>query len=73
MPSFKGIFHWSEWDEFCEFEMFYDCELLRKVGEYEEGSEFEIIYFHKAKMRLEFYLSDGDSAPAMVKNFILED
>lgn len=70
MRTFKGIFEWSEWDGFGDFELYYDCTLLRKIGEYEEDTSFEVIHFDLKNLILYFYVH-ADEEPAMTRRFIL--
>lgn len=75
MGNFKNIFEWNGgWDDVGEdFEIYYDCELLRNVGEYKKGQTFENIQFDTTRLILYFYCSDSDDEPVMTKRFVLED
>lgn len=72
MPTFKDIFYWDEWEEFCDSEIYFNCEVLRDVGEdIKDGDEFEQIHFYKNTLELEFYKTQDDPNP-ILKKFILQ-
>ena len=71
MPSFSDIFTWNGWDDWGETKIFYTCVLLRDVGDYKKGAEFETILYNDEKLTLEFYEDDGD--PMMVKKLGIVD
>lgn len=56
MGRFKDIF---EWDEMFEIEVFYDCELIRDIGGFRRGEEFDNIQFDKHDLVLYFYKNEG--------------
>lgn len=72
--KFLDIFEWNDWQDFDDsFEMYMNCELKRDIGDFEAGTEFDIIYFDQKKMRLSFYKKEDDVEPVMEKRFILEN
>jgi hypothetical protein len=74
MGILDKIFSWSGWDDITDdFEIYYDCELLIDVGEYQKGSEFNNIQFDKNRLFLYFYKSAGDNQTSMIKRFVLEN
>ena len=74
MGILDKIFSWSGWDDITDdFEIYYDCELLIDVGEYQKGSEFNNIQFDKNRLILYFYKSEGDEQTSMIKRFVLEN
>lgn len=57
MPQFSDIFTWKGWDDFGS-KIFYECKLLRDIGEYASGTEFEYITWKEEYLTLEFYQED---------------
>jgi hypothetical protein len=72
MATFMDVFKWSDWDQF-EHKLFYECKLLRKIGDFEAGTVFNNVTFNDEKMILEFYLNGYDTVPTMVKSFRLNE
>lgn len=70
--SLKKIFSWEDWQDFGDdaFEMYINCVLLKKVGDFEEGSEFSSVYFDKRLLLLTFYKGNEQ---VMEKRFVLEN
>lgn len=74
MKNFMHIFSWEEWQDFGDaFEMYFDCELLIDLGEFEDGQEFPMVVFDKKRMMLSFYNDEDGTELAMEKRFVLED
>lgn len=72
MPNFKDIFHWEEWEDLDNFELYMLCTALRDIGEdIKEGDEFIEVYFDTNKLELYFYKKDQPDNP-ITKKFILE-
>lgn len=73
MPNFSDIFEWADWDDCGECKVFYECVLLRDVGEYTKGDKFSNVLWNEEILKLRFYLTDDDGEPAMVKTLGLVD
>ena len=72
MPMFSNVFEWSGWDDMGN-KLFYDCVLLRDVGEFYMGDIFAYVSFDDEKFKLSFYLDFEDDEPVMVKTMGLID
>ncbi len=70
MSSFMDVFKWKSWDQF-NYKFFYECTLLRKIGDFDAGTYFNSVIFDDEKMILEFYMGDDVEVPVMVKSFRL--
>lgn len=66
MHRFGDIFLWDSWDDF-GIEIYYNCELVKNIGDFETGHEFDNIQFDKVKMKLYFYKNEGDSDPVLIR------
>jgi hypothetical protein len=73
MPSFSNIFEWADWDDCGESKVFYECELLRDVGEFTKGDKFSNVTWEEETLKLRFYLTDDECEPVMVKTLGLVD
>jgi hypothetical protein len=73
MPSFSNIFEWSDWDDCGESKVFYECVLLRDVGEFKKGDKFSNMIWNDETLTLKFYATNEDYEPAMVKTLGLVD
>lgn len=72
MPMFKDVFYWDDWADLDTFEVYFDCEVTRDIGDdIKGGDEFEMVYFHKDTLRLYFHKNKDDQEPAFVKKFVL--
>lgn len=54
-----------------EGQVYYDCILLRKIGNFESRTIFSYINFDIEKMILEFFIDYENISPNMVKSFRL--
>jgi hypothetical protein len=73
MSQFMDVFKWVDCEQYDQYDhkYFYDCTLLRKIGDYEAGTFFKGVNFNDEKMILEFYLPGDITVPTMVKSFRL--
>jgi hypothetical protein len=58
MPTFSNIFVWGDWEDYNDIEIYTDCVILIKVGDYESGYLFDTIEFHVDELELDFYVGD---------------
>lgn len=71
MPNFQDIFHWEEWEDLDNFELYMLCTALRDVGDdIRQGDEFQEVYFDTNKLELYFY-KEGDPDNPITKKFVL--
>ena len=68
MLNFGDIFEWDSWEEEdSSFDIYYTCELLKDVGDFEAGHEFYNVKFDKENLTLYFYEDEDDAEPALVR------
>lgn len=73
MPSFHNVFSWSECVHEDHYQKFNDCELLKSVGIFEEGTSFNTVAFDTETLTLYFYLGrDQTLHLVMTRRFVLE-
>jgi hypothetical protein len=73
MPSFSNIFEWGDKSLTYLHPEFYECVLLRAVGEFEARTKFHTITWDEETLTLRFYLTEDEDEPVMAKTLGLVD